>query len=229
MPAIRAYHNGEVVTVANIYSEKRAPHNLAIRHGNSVGYVPLTSEANTGAPCIAFWHDGAIYRTTIANSIPITGNAWYALASDNTTWGWLAANSTTQSAGYLDDGDSNVTVWITHINSINGSPNAASGVLAAGKTINEVKVTGSNASALTLTIGGVKYRVDISGELAALPAVSTKIINRTRRAGSKIKSSQIGYVNPDATDDQLATFMNALNGLSDNASAGFFRVDKHPR
>ena len=101
--------------------------------------------------------------------IPISGQAWYPLYSDPSTFGWLSADSTTHNEGYLDDGDSNVTIWITSISAISGDTTAVTATLASGCAVSDVTVTGAGVFNLTLTVDGTPYLVNSSGKLYYLP------------------------------------------------------------
>lgn len=101
----------------------------------------------------------------VPTAVDISGSAWYALYSEQTTFGWLSTDSTTANAGYLDDNDSSVTIWITNLSAMSGTATAATGTLASGKAISDVTVTGTGASSLHVTIGGTEYLVNGSGKL----------------------------------------------------------------
>ena len=178
----------------------------------------------------------------------ISGPMWYYL----TTTGSLAA---VWGAAYLPDGTT-VTAdaeeslnWInaaTEENLPNGftividgayttdtqtSPSVVELTLVEGKTVGDVVVTGTGASGLTLTIDGTNYTVNSSGKLEAPAAgevLSVSVINTTKRSNNKLVSKTINYINPDAADSDVVTFMAALNSLSDNATVkgGLVVVEK---
>lgn len=138
------------------------------------GGVPASEIVVTGSDrsLLRLTIDGVEYMADddgklVLASVPIAAGAWYALYSERTTYGWLAAASTTQNEGYLDDGDTNVTIWATNLSAISGNATAATAVLASGKAVGNVTVTGAAADALTLTIGGTAYYVNALGGLSA--------------------------------------------------------------
>lgn len=66
--SIKAYHNGEVCTVANIYDTQQTTLSLVVRHNNTVGYIPLIpASGSTSAPHLTVQRDGTVY--TSASSI----------------------------------------------------------------------------------------------------------------------------------------------------------------
>ena len=70
-----------------------------------------------------------------------------------------------------------------------------------------------------------------SGKLEAPAAgevLSVSVINTTKRSNNKLVSKTINYINPDAADSDVVTFMAALNSLSDNATVkgGLVVVEK---
>ena len=182
------------------------------------------------------------------NYVEISGPMWYYL----TTTGSLAA---VWGAAYLPDGttieaDANESMhWINATTEedlpngftivINGayttdtqtSPSVVELTLVEDKTVGDVVVTGTGASGLTLTIDGTNYTVNSSGKLEAPAAgevLSVSVINTTKRSNNKLVSKTINYINPDAADSDVVTFMAALNSLSDNATVkgGLVVVEK---
>lgn len=146
-------------------------------HYASGGAQAISDVTVTGsdAPLLRITIDGVEYMADetghlvpVPTAVDISGNAWYALYSEQTTFGWLNANSTTMNDGYLDDGDSNVTVWITNVSAVSGTAAAATATLASDKTISDVTVTGGAAETIHITIGGVEYAVDGCGKLCNL-------------------------------------------------------------
>ena len=170
----RNYPNGdETITIQGLSSVPNPDTSTTVTAtAYNVSNVTVTG---SDAPLLRITIEGVEYMADetghlvpAPTGVDISGNAWYALYSEQTTFGWLNANSTTMNDGYLDDGDSNVTVWITNVSAVSGTAAAATATLASGKTISDVTVTGGAAETIHITIGGVEYAVDGCGKLCNL-------------------------------------------------------------
>ena len=167
----RNYPNGdETITIQGLSSVPNPDTSTTVTAtAYNVSNVTVTG---SDAPLLRITIDGVEYMADetghlvpAPTAVDISGNAWYALHSDQTTWGWLASDSTTANEGYLDDNDSAVTVWISGVSSVTGSATSATAVLASGVAVSGVTVTGSVAGTVTITINGVEYEVDSAGKL----------------------------------------------------------------
>ena len=227
--SVKAYHNNDVCIVANIYDTKQTTLSLAVRHNNTVGYIPLNpASVSTSAPHLTVQRGGTVYTSaSLMNGQTwyLSRQAWYPLFSNRATYGWLAADSASKNEGCLEDGDSNVTVWITNVGSVLGDPQGSDAIDASASVVSDVTVTGST-DGLYIRIDGTEYGVDSNGKLKAVEIIAAAVVNRTKRASGKIVSRTLTHVNPNATDEQLKTFITSLNSLSDNQSVGAFRVSK---
>lgn len=216
--AIKVYSWGVAREVASIYDSAAAGNNLVIRHGGANCYVPLAAGQSSGR--LAFAHDGANY---VAAS-PIAGRKWYARATGDNVWGWLASDSSGAKAGEVDASDTNVTIWVTGASGVSGDTDTAILTLAGGKTVSDVTVTG-NAAQIYFVVAGKDYRV-ASGKLVRAVPASSAVVNKLQRGDGKIISQTIPYVNPDAADSAVAEAVAALNSLSANAGKGMFRANR---
>lgn len=110
------------------------------------------------------------------------------------------------------------------------SPSVVELTLVEGKTVGDVVVTGTGASGLTLTISGTAYAVGQNGKLVEVQnaVVETSVISRTQRQDGKVVSKNYTFINPNASDVDIAAAINALNGLTTHAtiSGGMLRVNK---
>ena len=65
--AVKAYHNGEVCNVANIYDTKQTTLSLVVRHNNTVGYISLIpASVSTSAPHLVVQRDDTVYTSAPA-------------------------------------------------------------------------------------------------------------------------------------------------------------------
>lgn len=152
-------------------------------------------------------------------SVPIAAGAWYPCYSEQTTFGWLAAASTTQNGGYLEDGDTNVTIWATNLSAVSGDATAAEATLAAGKAVSDVTVTGS-ASGLIVSIEGSEYAVNASGRLEKRPFLTKVEASETYLTKADAASTYLGKGAKAAsatTADTLTT--RRILYISDRTSA----------
>lgn len=219
--SIKVYRDGAAHEVASIYDGATAAQNLVIRHDGANCYVPLSAGNASGR--LALIHNGVRF---IAAS-PIKGRHWYARATDANIWGWLASDSTAAIADSLDADDANVSVWVTNVNAVAGDAENVFLTLAAGKTVDDVSVSGASSLAI-FVVSGKDYKV-VSGKLVRAVPLSTAVVNKMRRPDNKAVARTIDYVNPDASDDDIAAAVNALNALSANSSAGILRLNRQRR
>lgn len=177
------------------------------------------------------------------DGVTINGAIWVKLNSDNyTTYGvGLVPEGATVTGynGYTYVGtqgseDSAITTKIIGVNLFGNNtqtdPSAVTVALLEGVNISEVTVTNAT-SGLTITIDDTDYVVE-NGKLAEPTAeviISSSINSSVRRPDGKIVTKNIPYINPNAADSDVATFMAALNSLSNNTTiaGGTVRVDKH--
>ena len=180
--------------------------------------VPLVAGQSSGR--LAFYHGGTRY---IAAS-PIAGQNWY--PSSGSVWGWLASDSTADDAGYLDAGDTDVTIWVSGVSSVTGDTDTAVLTLASGAAVSDVTVTGDTSA--FFVVDGLDYSV-VSGRLVRATPASAAVVNKMLRSNGKLFAQTINYVNPNADDSAIAEAVNALNALSANTGKGIFRLNRQRR
>lgn len=118
------------------------------------------------------------------------------------------------------------TLQITGVSGVSGNARTATITLAG--EISDVTVTGAAVRDVIIKIGVIKYSVNENGKLvqAVLAPPTTQIISIVEKGGAESSQQKLDYLNPKASDEQISTFMNALNSLTVNKTTKTIRVDK---